>query len=55
MAHLDVEEASHAEPSSGVVAGTDNHFRMTILVALYGAKFGILTYWRANVRPGMIA
>ena len=30
-------------------------FRMTILIALYGAMFGILAYWRAIVRPGMIA
>src|SRR6266852_4757202 len=30
-------------------------FRMTILIALYGAMFGILAYWRASVRPGMIA
>jgi membrane protease YdiL (CAAX protease family) len=30
-------------------------FRMTVLIALYGAMFGILAYWRGNVRPGMIA
>ena len=30
-------------------------FRMTILITLYGAMFGILAYWRASVRPGMIA
>jgi uncharacterized protein len=30
-------------------------FRMTILISLYGAMFGILAYWRASVRPGMIA
>jgi membrane protease YdiL (CAAX protease family) len=30
-------------------------FRMVILIALYGAMFGILAYWRASVRPGMIA
>ncbi len=30
-------------------------FRMTILIALYGAMFGILAYWRGSVRPGMIA
>jgi uncharacterized protein len=29
--------------------------RMTILIALYGAMFGILAYWRGSVRPGMIA
>jgi membrane protease YdiL (CAAX protease family) len=30
-------------------------FRMVILIGLYGAMFGILTYWRGSVRPGMIA
>jgi membrane protease YdiL (CAAX protease family) len=30
-------------------------FRMMILIALYGAMFGILAYWRGSVRPGMIA
>ena len=30
-------------------------FRMTILIALYGAMFGILAYWRGSVRPAMIA
>lgn len=30
-------------------------FRMVILISLYGAMFGILAYWRGNVRPGMIA
>jgi membrane protease YdiL (CAAX protease family) len=30
-------------------------FRMTILIALYGAMFGSLAYWRGSVRPGMIA
>src|ERR1700722_11217799 len=30
-------------------------FRMMILIALYGAMFGILAYWRGTVRPGMIA
>jgi membrane protease YdiL (CAAX protease family) len=30
-------------------------FRMVILIALYGAMFGILAYWRGSVRPGMIA
>jgi membrane protease YdiL (CAAX protease family) len=30
-------------------------FRMTILIALYGAMFGILACWRGSVRPGMIA
>ncbi|MGC2152864.1 MAG: CPBP family intramembrane glutamic endopeptidase [Terriglobales bacterium] len=29
--------------------------RMMILIALYGAMFGILAYWRGSVRPGMIA
>jgi membrane protease YdiL (CAAX protease family) len=29
-------------------------FRMVILIALYGAMFGILAYWRGSVRPGMI-
>jgi hypothetical protein len=28
---------------------------MVILIALYGAMFGILAYWRGSVRPGMIA
>jgi membrane protease YdiL (CAAX protease family) len=30
-------------------------FRMMVLIALYGAMFGILAYWRGSVRPGMIA
>jgi len=30
-------------------------FRMTILIALYGAMFGILAHWRGSVRPGMLA
>jgi len=30
-------------------------FRKVILIGLYGAMFGILTYWRGSVRPGMIA
>ncbi len=30
-------------------------FRMVILIALYGAMFGTLAYWRGTVRPGMIA
>ena len=30
-------------------------FRMTILIALYGAMFGILAYWPGTVRPGMIS
>ena len=30
-------------------------FRMMILIALFGAMFGILAYWRGSVRPGMIA
>jgi membrane protease YdiL (CAAX protease family) len=29
--------------------------RMVILIALYGAMFGILAQWRGSVRPGMIA
>jgi len=29
--------------------------RMMILIALYGAMFGILAYWRGTVRPGMIS
>jgi membrane protease YdiL (CAAX protease family) len=29
--------------------------RMAILIALYGAMFGMLAYWRRSVRPGMIA
>ncbi len=29
--------------------------RMTILIGLYGAMFGILANWRGSVRPGMIA
>jgi membrane protease YdiL (CAAX protease family) len=28
--------------------------RMVVLIALYGAMFGILAHWRGNVRPGMI-
>lgn len=30
-------------------------FRMVILIALYGAMFGTLAYWRGSVRPGMMA
>jgi membrane protease YdiL (CAAX protease family) len=30
-------------------------FRMVLLIALYGAMFGILAHWRGSVRPGMIA
>jgi hypothetical protein len=30
-------------------------FRMVVLIALYGAMFGTLAYWRGSVRPGMIA
>jgi membrane protease YdiL (CAAX protease family) len=30
-------------------------FRRVILIGLFGAMFGILTYWRGSVRPGMIA
>jgi membrane protease YdiL (CAAX protease family) len=29
-------------------------FRMTILLGLFGAMFGILAHWRGTVRPGMI-
>jgi len=29
-------------------------FRHVILIALFGALFGILAYWRGSVRPGMI-
>ena len=29
--------------------------RFVILIALFGAMFGILAYWRGSVRPGMIA
>jgi membrane protease YdiL (CAAX protease family) len=29
--------------------------RMVILIALFGAMFGILAYWRRSVRAGMIA
>lgn len=29
-------------------------FRHVILIALFGAMFGILAYWRGSVRPGMI-
>ena len=29
-------------------------FRMTILITLYGAMFGILAHWRGSVRPGMM-
>jgi hypothetical protein len=28
---------------------------MTILIALYGAMFGIPAYWRGSVRQGMIS
>lgn len=30
-------------------------FRFVALIALFGAMFGILAYWRGTVRPGMIA
>jgi membrane protease YdiL (CAAX protease family) len=36
-------------------AHTYQGFRMVILIALYGAMFGILAHWRGSVRPGMIA
>ena len=29
--------------------------RMTILIAVFGAMFGMLAYWRGSVGPGMIA
>ncbi len=29
--------------------------RFVILIALFGAMFGILAYWRGSVRPGMMA
>jgi len=29
--------------------------RMVILISLFGTMFGILSYWRGSVRPGMIA
>ena len=29
--------------------------RMTILIAVFGAMFGILAHWRRSIRPGMIA
>jgi hypothetical protein len=29
--------------------------RMILPLGLYGAMFGVLAYWRRNVRPGMIA
>lgn len=43
---------------SGAVFGAAHAyqgFRMVILIALYGAMFGILAHWRGSVRPGMIA
>jgi membrane protease YdiL (CAAX protease family) len=43
---------------SAAIFGADHAyqgFRMTILIALYGAMFGSLAYWRGSVRPGMIA
>jgi membrane protease YdiL (CAAX protease family) len=36
-------------------AHADQGLRMTILIAVYGAMFGMLAYWRGSVRPGMIA
>ena len=30
-------------------------FRHVVLIALFGAMFGILAYWRGSIRPGMIA
>jgi uncharacterized protein len=30
-------------------------WRLTILIGIYGLMFGVLAYWRGNVRPGMIA
>jgi uncharacterized protein len=29
-------------------------FRMVIVIAIFGAMFGILAHWRGSVRPGMI-
>ena len=29
--------------------------RLVVLIALYGAMFGVLAHWRKSVRPGMIA
>ena len=29
--------------------------RMMVLIAVYGAMFGVLAHWRGSVRPGMIA
>jgi hypothetical protein len=44
-------ELSDQQPCGSPCMG----FRMMILIALYGAMFGILAYWRRSVRPGMIA
>ena len=30
-------------------------YRGAILIACYGAMFGILAHWRNSVRPGMLA
>jgi membrane protease YdiL (CAAX protease family) len=30
-------------------------WRLTILIGIYGLMFGVLAYWRGNIRPGMIA
>jgi membrane protease YdiL (CAAX protease family) len=43
---------------SAVVFGAAHAYqgvRMTILIGLYGAMFGILAYLRGSVRPGMMA
>ena len=29
-------------------------WRLTILIGIYGLMFGVLAYWRGNIRPGMI-
>lgn len=29
-------------------------WRMTILIGIYGLMFGVLAYWRGNIRPGMM-
>jgi membrane protease YdiL (CAAX protease family) len=37
------------------VAHAYQGFRMVVLIAVFGAMFGLLAYWRGTVRPGMIA
>jgi uncharacterized protein len=29
-------------------------WRLTILIGIYGLMFGVLAYWRGNIRPGMM-